>query len=234
MPKAKNPIEQNAALEKQGAMKVGLVLPLYDDPNVVNAVAVLMREINALSSTSNIGFKLVVVDSSPHPINYKKYAVFKDKRIKILAYPGTIGEARDRGVNALPDRDIILNLDSDCIPMQNWISSYIELLKKYDVVYGVYHTKGHFLSNLLISLGTAPLGGNMAYKRKVWEAVGGFKLPRYEDTMFLKKARKAGFSFYFDPKISVNHLRPHGFWRTIKDDMLRGALVWLFGEKHAG
>ncbi len=208
--------------------KIGVVIPLYEDPNLVNCVSVLMREVNSLSDCD---VKIMIVDSSPHPADYAQYDVFKDPRITVLQYPGTIGEARDRGVKALPDRDVILNLDSDCIPMQNWISSYLELLKKYDVAYGVYHTKGHWVSNLLISLGTAPLGGNMAYKRTVWEKTGGFQLPRYEDTMFLKKARKAGFSFYFEPKISVNHLRPHGFWRTIKDDLIKGALVWMFSEK---
>ncbi|MFA6048968.1 MAG: glycosyltransferase family A protein [Candidatus Micrarchaeia archaeon] len=207
--------------------KIGIAIPLYDDPNIVNCLSVLMREVNALSDCD---FKIVVADSSPHPIDYSKYDVFQDKRVKVIQFPGTIGEARDRAVSALDDREVVMNIDSDCIPMPNWIAGYLELLKKYDVVYGVYHTKGHWLSNMLISLGTAPLGGNMAYKRIVWEKVGGFKLPRYEDTMFLKKARGAGFSFHFEPKISVNHLRPHGLWRTIKDDLIKGGLVWILSK----
>ncbi|MFQ5406102.1 MAG: glycosyltransferase [Candidatus Micrarchaeia archaeon] len=205
-------------------MKVGIAIPLYNDPNVVRAVEEVITQASRIPSGD---FKIVIADSSPVPEDYSKYRVFKDKRIKVVRFPGTIGQARDHAVENLPDRDVILNLDSDCIPMKNWVSSYLKLLEEYDLAYGVYHTKGHILSNFLISLGTAPLGGNMAYKRKVWEKVDGFKLPRYEDTLFLKKARKAGFTSKFDSTISVDHLRPHGLWRTIKDDLAIGLWMWI-------
>lgn len=209
-------------------MRVGIAIPLYEDPNIINAVREVLRQAKAIPECT---FKIAVVDSSPSPVDYKKLALFKDPRIRIFCHAGTIGQARDLAVQNLADCDVILNLDSDCIPMENWISSYLELLKKYDLVYGIYKARGHWLSNVLISFGLAPLGGNMAYWRKVWVTVDGFKLPRYEDTLFLKKAKKAGYTFYFDPENFVIHLRPHGFWRTIKDDLILGGIKWLLGGR---
>ncbi len=209
-----------------GGVKVGVVIPLYNDPNIVNCVTVLMRQLEGLDA------KVIITDSSPKPIDYKKYGVFADPKIFIIRYPGTIGEARDRGVRFAKDRDIILNLDSDCIPAPNWVEKYLKELIQYDLVYGVYKTKGYFFSNFLISIGIAPLGGNMGYKRIVWEKVGGFVRDRYEDLIFLKKAQTAGFKAKFDPSIGVIHLRPHGLWRTIKDDILKGVWVWLTTPRH--
>ncbi|MCX6768038.1 MAG: glycosyltransferase family A protein [Candidatus Micrarchaeota archaeon] len=202
-------------------VKLGVVIPLYNDPNLVNCVTVLMRQLEGLDA------KVIVCDSSPKPIDYKRYGVFADPRIYILRYPGTIGEARDRGVRFAKDRDVILNLDSDCIPAPDWVERYVKELISYDLVYGVYRTKGYFLSNFLISLGIAPLGGNMGYKRVVWEKVGGFVRDRYEDLIFLKKAQTSGFKVRFDSNIGVVHLRPHGLGRTIRDDILKGVWVWL-------
>jgi len=207
-------------------VKVGVVIPLYNDPNIVNCVTVLMRQLEGLDA------RVIITDSSPKPIDYKKYGVFADDRIYIIRYPGTIGEARDRGVRFAKDRDVILNLDSDCIPAPDWVEKYLKALIEYDLVYGVYRTKGYFFSNFLISLGIAPLGGNMGYKRAVWEKVGGFVRDRYEDLIFLKKAQTAGFKARFDPEISVVHLRPHGILRTIRDDILKGVWIWLATPRH--
>ena len=207
-------------------VRVGIAIPLYNDANIINCVTVLMRQLEGLDA------KVIIADSSPKPIDYKKYGVFNDPRIFILRYPGTIGEARDRAVSFATDRDVILNLDSDCIPSPDWVAKYLKGLQDYDLIYGVYRTKGYFFSNFLISLGIAPLGGNMGYKREVWVKVGGFVRDRYEDLIFLKKAQTAGFKAKFDSHIGVVHLRPHSIWRTLRDDIFKGIWVWLTTPRH--
>ena len=207
-------------------VRVGIAIPLYNDANIINCVTVLMRQLEGLDA------KVIIADSSPKPIDYKKYGVFNDPRIYIIRYPGTIGEARDRAVRFAKDRDVILNLDSDCIPSPEWVAKYLKGLQEYDLIYGVYRTKGYFFSNFLISLGIAPLGGNMGYKREVWVKVGGFVRDRYEDLIFLKKAQTAGFKARFDSTIGVVHLRPHSIWRTMRDDIFKGIWIWLTTPRH--
>ena len=77
-------------------------------------------------------------------------------------------------------------------------------------------------------------GGNMSFRRRVFEQVGGFDV-RFggaamgEETDFCLRARRAGFRLVFDPRASIEHLHlSTGGCREARFE------DWLFWHAHNG
>ncbi|NNC93371.1 MAG: hypothetical protein HKN80_12860 [Acidimicrobiia bacterium] len=76
-----------------------------------------------------------------------------------------------------------------------------------------------------------PPGASQAFRKKLWDRVGGFPegMAAAEDTLFGERARAAGFNPYFEGDALINWRPPAGLW-----EMMRKAFAWGSGDGRAG
>ena len=233
-------------MNPEPAVRVTLVLPTVDRPE---AIYNLLRH---LEHQSTAPFEIVVVDQSATPDErLAEYAATHPLvRLHRIARRG-LPNARNVGVG-LSRGDVILFLDDDSIPDRDLVRSHASNYKDPQIagvggrVLGGYDRPGaqvgrfqpsngkvirNFSSETRSTVDHLP-GGNMSFRREVFDRVGGFD-PAYggsaigEETDFCLRARGAGFHFVFDPRASLEHLHlPTGGCRTPRFE------DWLFWHAH--
>lgn len=166
-------------------------------------------------------------------------ALPKDAEIVVIRDFGK-SEARNAGI-AKAQGEIIAFIDDDCIADPEWLN---ELLKSFDdpsagIAVGntVYRNHGyecHFPERIVRNFGSWPGAGNIAYRKSVFDSVGGFDnfFDAYnnEDTEMAIRAVAAGFQIRTCAKAVVYH-QPT-FWKI--DTLLassRNASVWPILKK---
>jgi glycosyltransferase involved in cell wall biosynthesis len=162
-------------------------------------------------------FEIVVIDDLSSDYTKKIIDEFDDKRIRYVRNEKWLGisKSRNRGVKYAVGRYIFFT-DGDCMVSQNWIEEGLKCLKDPDCV-GVegkiYYVSedyeptfsDHVMEN---RYGGRFMTGNMAYKKRVIETVGGFdeKLTYFEDRDIALRAIKHG-KICFNPKMIAYHPR---------------------------
>ena len=141
--------------------------------------------------------------------------------------------ARNRGARAT-DAELLLFLDSDCIPTPTWLAAHQEAHQAgHKVVSGSVLPKGtnywHITYNLtlfheILSLNDAGPRNflatlNLSVEREVFNTIGGMNetINRVEDVDWTTRIRRAGIQPYFWPSAAINHLHnrstPQAVWR---------------------
>lgn len=154
--------------------------------------------------------EIIVVDGGSKDDTLKRVKKYKS-RIKFISAKGaSIAKGRNIAV-AKSKNPIVAITDAGCVVKEDWLEKITRPFtdKKVDVVAGFYHMTGNspFQKAAMNYLGITPTrfdskkflpsARSMAFRRKVWEAVGGFneRLDRAgEDTNFNFKVIDQGFS----------------------------------------
>jgi len=199
-------------------MKVSLICPLYNEADSIKYL------IESILSQSKKPDEIIFVDnfSTDGTVDIiKKY-----KGIKLIQAKSNISEARNIAVKAVKN-DIIVCTDADSKLHKDWVKNMIKPFedKSIDVVGGAYMAVGDTKREKLLAKITVPTvdrmhddsflpsGRSIAFKKKAWEAVGGYPehLATGEDTLFDIRLREKGFKFkiakdaisYWKPRASV-------------------------------
>jgi glycosyltransferase involved in cell wall biosynthesis len=171
---------------------------------------------------------------------------FKDLRIKVFLKKGaTIAQGRNFGVKKAKG-EIIVMTDAGCILHRDWFKKITDPFEKgeVDIVAGFYRMTGEtiFQKCLACYLGILPEKLNpknfmpsarsIAFKKEIWERVGGFneKLERAgEDTLFNYRAKRLGAKFITVPDALVDWEMPKT-WR----EAIKKFYIYAKGDGQAG
>jgi GT2 family glycosyltransferase len=228
------------------APRVSVVLPTVDRPD---AIYNLLRH---LEHQSVAPLEIVVVDQSAAADPRVEDYAASNPRVRYHRIPERgLPNARNIGVG-LARGDVMLFLDDDSIPDADLVRFHAERYADPDVsgvggrVQGGYDSKGFEVGRFRASDGKVIRnfsstsgcevdhlpGGNMSFRRGVFDRVGGFDKAYGgsaigEETDFCLRARRAGFRFVFEPRASLEHLHlPTGGCRAPRFE------DWLYWHSH--
>ena len=180
---------------------------------------------------------VVVDDGSTDRTRELLIVLGKEHHLRVVHHDKNLGKSAARNIGIATARsDIVVFIDDDCIADRAWLS---ELLRGFDdpsvdvvfgatrYVHGIYG--GHFPERVVQNFGRWPGGGNIAYRKKVFDVVGGFDqrfdVYNNEDTEMAIRAAAGGFHFQAVPDATVRHQT--SYW--IASSLLasaRNSFVW--------
>jgi glycosyltransferase involved in cell wall biosynthesis len=182
---------------------------------------------------------LVVVDASDDATP-KIIRELRPRRTIVFEEPGTITRARQLGAH-LSATTWLVFADADV----SFHAQYFERLRRHDgwdAIYGPKQSQREFThyyrwfaygQQASHWLGVpAASGSNLALRRQVLNAVGGFdpELVCNEDSELIWRVKRAGFAVNYDPELIVyahDHRRLYrGLWRKSVHSMVRCALLF--------
>ncbi len=156
--------------------------------------------------------QIIIVDggSNDATVEIIRHYQRKDGRIKLLVEKCSRSRGRNLGVEIAKD-GIIVMTDAGCIAGRDWIKNIVSPFENtnVDVVAGFYHMTGRHPVNraMTVFMGVRPGGfdvgflpstRSVAFKKQIWEKVGGFPEKiggAAEDTVFNYKLIKARAKF---------------------------------------
>jgi glycosyltransferase involved in cell wall biosynthesis len=203
----------------EGSPEISVVIPhLNDAERLEGCLAALAAQRLAPGR-----FEVLVVDNGSGAPPVELVARFPFARLLAEPTPGP-GPARNRGI-ALARAPIVAFLDSDCIAESDWLEALLagfaaepgcrilggavrifaadpgrpNLAEAFDLVYGIRQ-------EWTIARHGYAATANLAVRREVFAAVGGFAgLSVSEDMEWGKRAKAGGFPTRFAPQAAVRH-----------------------------
>jgi GT2 family glycosyltransferase len=143
--------------------------------------------------------------------------------------------ARNRGVRETTS-DTLLFIDADCVPAPDWVAQSISALPKGDVVSGrvdtfdegtgprtgaqAFETVFAFRQKDYIEKQGFAVTANLATSRRVFEAVGDFRVGLSEDKDWCQRAVRAGFTLVYVDAMAVSH-PTRSDWPALRKKWLR-------------
>jgi len=231
-------------------LPASLVITIKNENQSIEAL------LDALENQSTIPKEIIIVDggSINGTINIIKERMAKNKRIKLIVRKEiSIAEGRNEGV-LNSSGNIIAMTDAGCVADKNWLFNITRPFltnKKIGIVTGSYKMTGDSLFQeaikpylgipykLASALNFLPSARSMAFRKSVWEKIGGFSedLERTgEDTLFNYQAKRKGIKFYFAKDAIVNWEVPRSlpgalkkFYYYARGDAQTG--IWWHPEK---
>ncbi len=143
--------------------------------------------------------------------------------------------ARNRGVRETTS-DTLLFIDADCVPAPDWVAQSISALPKGDVVSGrvdtfdegsgprtgaqAFETVFAFRQKDYIEKQGFAVTANLATTRRVFTAVGDFRVGLSEDKDWCQRAVRAGFTLVYVDAMAVSH-PTRSDWPALRKKWLR-------------
>lgn len=214
--------------------------------------------LDAILAQSRVPDEIVIVDggSRDGTVALLQHYSEKDSRIRLHVEPGmNIAQGRNLAIR-LARGKIIAVTDGGCRPSGDWIEGLVKPLledSSLGAVAGAFtidwQSRFEFYSGLLCLPKEAEkeetrlfFGRSSAFRRTLWEAVGGYPEWLYtaEDTLFALRARQLGFrvayasggTVYWRPRPSLRKLAKMFFLYgrgngRIDLGSMKGSLFWL-------
>ncbi|MGH2546953.1 MAG: glycosyltransferase [Actinomycetota bacterium] len=162
--------------------------------------------------------------------------------LRVVDCPGGRSAGRNAAISTA-SHELIACIDGGCVAEPDWLEKLsAPFAEGADWVAGFYRPEGRSLLSTCLGLvmvyvreevdeGFLPSGRSMAFRRKLWQEVGGFpeELDFAEDTLFGERLRAAGHLAHFTPEAVVRWRPPPGF-RTLARTLYR----WGHGDGVAG
>lgn len=173
--------------------------------------------INSILAQSFLDFELVIIDDMSTDDTKNIIEEFDDNRLKYFRNEKWLGisESRNRGIKHT-EGEYVFFTDGDCTVSQNWVEEGLKCFREQNcvAVEGMaYYVSKDFeptFSDYVMENrhGNKFMTGNMAYKKKIVEEVGGFdkKLTYHEDRDIALKIMKLG-KICFNPEMIMYHPR---------------------------
>lgn len=193
-------------------MPISIIIPSLNSPLIHRVI----EHLQAQTAAAQIGEILIVGQDEAGLIPHAAHI-----RLLDTGQPVNSAIARNLGIEAAR-YDLLLFLDSDCLPRPDWLAQHLQAQKEgYPVVGGGVLPEGENYWSLSYNLALfheyyssnppAPYPYlptlNLAVQRQVIEKVGGLnsELPRAHDIEWTVRMRRAGFPLYFWPAAAVYH-----------------------------
>ena len=214
-------------------MKSSLVITVFNEEKTVGSL------LRSLANQTIEPDEIIFVDggSADNTVVKIKKSKLKNQnyksKIKIYVKPGlSIAAGRNFGIKKAKNK-IIAMTDAGCVAHQDWLEKITKPFKDplLGMVAGFYRMTGRtaFQQAVAPYLGTLPekldpasflpSARSMAFRKNVWEKVGGFKekLERAgEDTLFNYQAKKAGAKFVTAADALVDWEMPKTLGEAVK------------------
>ena len=209
-------------------MIASIIIPHYRDMERLD------RCLTALGPQVQPGMEVVVVDNDSGLDFSALSAAHPWARIVTEAEKGA-AVARNRGVRET-SAETLLFIDADCVPAPDWVAQSISALPKGDVVSGrvdtfdegngprtgaqAFETVFAFRQKDYIEKQGFAVTANLATTRRVFAAVGDFRVGLSEDKDWCQRAVRAGFTLVYVDAMAVSH-PTRSDWPALRKKWLR-------------
>lgn len=216
-------------------MLISIIIPTY------NRVNELTKCLTALLKTNSDDFEIIIVNDASSDGTKEYLDKLNNPKIKAIHHEINKGvsESRNDGIK-LSKSEIIAFTDDDCEPQDGWL---LNLVKNFtddtiDFVFGpTYHVhpshKGYFPERR-VNIINWPGGGNIAYRKKVFDAAGSFdvyfKKYNNEDSEMAIRAINHGFKSKYEPTAICHHAKSYWQIKTLLNSA-QNASVWPILKK---
>lgn len=225
-------------------MKASIIIPMY------NAEKHIAELLEALTKQVERNFEVIIIDDGSTDNSYKIATQTKTKfSLKIINQENQgPAVARNMGIKEAKS-DIIIFLDSDCIPTKIFIKNILKPFKNPEIsgVQGEYITKN--FNNLIARY----VGYEIEYRhRNMKEKIDhiatyacayrkkdlgegfltDFKEPNMEDIELSYRLSEQGKKLVFQPSAKVKHPHPENIFKYLKQQFKRGYWRVLGHYKH--
>lgn len=193
--------------------ELAIIIPHYNDLDR------LLRCLEALMPQLDPQVELVVVDNASTVDLAPLHAAWPGLRVLSEPRKGA-AEARNRGV-AETTAEMLLFIDSDCIPAADWLATARRLSKGCDLIGGevsvfdetpaprsgaeAFETVFAFNFRRYIEEENFSGSGNLLTRRDVFEKTGPFRTGVSEDMDWCHRAIAQGFSLRYEETLQVSH-----------------------------
>ncbi|UCG72782.1 MAG: glycosyltransferase [Chromatiales bacterium] len=222
-------------------MKISVIVPVY------NGGEQLRRCLEALAGSERVPDEVIVVDDGSTDDSAQSAADFGFRTIRLDSGPNGPAMARNHGVAASSDPDILLFIDADVVVGPQTVARVEEHFHKHaDVaaIFGSYdddppernitslyknllHHYTHQNSDRESSTFWAGCG---AIRSEAFVAIGGFdagyRRPAVEDIELGSRLCAAGYRIHLCPEIQVKHLKRWTPQSMVSTDIFCRALPW--------
>lgn len=224
------------------SFSTSIIIPSLNSPIIDRVIAPVLRQAREQPNCDVI----VVGKDDAGLLKANEAITFIDTGVPVLA-----GVARNRGITAT-DAEVLIFLDSDCIPEPHWLSEHLAAQESgHRVVSGGIVPAGdnywHLVYNLTLFhevLNVVPPGPrdflatlNLSVHRSVIETAGAMDedVDRGEDVDWTTRMRKAGIQPYFWPKAAIYHEHNRRTMSTVwRDCALSGFHMRRLRLEHSG
>ncbi|MBK9049375.1 MAG: glycosyltransferase [Chloroflexi bacterium] len=193
-------------------MRVSIIIPSLNSPLIHRVIA----HLQAQTAADQIG-EILIVGRDEH----KLVPAGANIRLIDTGQPVNSAIARNLGIKAA-QHDLLLFLDSDCLPQPDWLAHHLQAQTEGHAVVGggvlpegeTYWSLSYNLAIFHEYFSTNPARLypylptlNLSVQRHVIAQVGGLNpdLPRAHDIEWTVRMRRAGFDLYFWPAAAVYH-----------------------------
>jgi len=233
-------------MKKGKKLVASVVIPIY------NAEKNIVETLDALNHQTVDNFEVVLVDDGSKDDSLKIIREYKSKFKKKVISQENSGPAAARNLGAKSsDSEIIIFLDSDCVPYENFVEEMIKPFEDKEIVgvHGQYETKN---KNSFIA---RYIGYEMAYRQEPMKKAEridhmathaaayrkkdfgegfstGFRHADMEDIEFSYRLAKEGKKMVFRSSAKIKHPHPEKFSKFVKQQFGRGYWRVLGHIKH--
>jgi len=229
-------------------MKASIIICTYNGSERIKHT---LESLILMTVTPDVQWEIVVVDNNSSDNTRDVILDFKrcsGLNVRYLFEPNQgLAHARNKGV-AEANGDIVAFTDDDCIVDRNWLGSIlkeflsdsklmglggrVELYNKKDKPVTIRTFKERRLFSTLNQLFSLLPGCNMAFRSKVFDAIGNFdpyfgagtQIASAEDSDFFYRVQKAGFKMIYSPDPLIYHNHGRSTMEQI-DALNRGYLI---------
>lgn len=194
-----------------------IIIPSYRAAATIRACLTALRD-----QQIDQPYEIIVVDSSPDESVVLAARLFP--AVQVIHLPSQTDPALARNIGAQQAQgDYLAFIDADCIAAPDWLRRLVATLEHgYDAVGGAIGNGNgatlvswagylcefrEFLPSMTARDVPNLTLGNVAYRRAIFEAAGGFPVGAFpqEDQVFHHTLRRLGARIRFDPQIVVAH-----------------------------
>lgn len=211
-------------------MKVSIIIPSLNSP----ILDIVLGKIRHQTQCGTIGEILIVGKDDLHL--HKKVA---DPLVRLIDTGTAVNAAKARNIGIQQAKyDLLLFLDSDCLPQPTWLQEHrLAQLSGHEVVGGGVVPTGLNYWSLSYNLtlfheffSTNPAGEkkylptlNLSVQKKVVDSVGALNeaLARGQDIEWTTRMKVAGFEPYFEPKAAIVHQHERTNFTAVWQDCAR-------------
>lgn len=235
-------ISREHTKDTKTAPDVSVIIPSFKSaPHVRQCLDALKIQIATCS------FEIILVDSSQDATQQIVTEEYPEVRLFHFDERCSVGKARNIGVEKAK-AEIVLFLDTDCVPDPTWIDQMYSALQNSDVVavggavangtpWSMTGSVGFYLEffRFLTHKGSPYqayffMGGNSGFRKKVCQSIPFNDLSVGDDFLFAWNMAKQGKSLMFVPSAVVRHVNRTGLRTVLKYQYLLGKGACLYRQ----